>query len=293
MEVKSKAESQLPVEAPHILRYLDFREYLKDWCDWRRVKDAKFSQRLFAKEAGLPLGNSSLLPAVIKGRRNLSQNLRVHFAKAMKLNDRDARYFELLVQFNQAKRMEEKNHFFGQLTQFRSSRASILHASQMEFFSKWTHSAVRNFFGMNTKVSNPAVIGDALFPKVAAKEVQESIALLLKLELVKKTANGYAVTDRHIFTTKDVQARAARDHLKELTRMSMEVFEQVPSAGRQYNALMFTISQRGFSTIKERIRSFAEELREIIDRDQNEDRIYTLTMQLFPNSRLPEEGDAS
>jgi uncharacterized protein (TIGR02147 family) len=289
--VSSQAENG-DTSRPHIQKYLDFREYLKDWIDWRRAKDAEFSQRVFAKEAGLPLSSSSLLPAVLKGRRNLSQNLRVQFATALKLNERDSRYFELLVQFNQAKGMEEKNHFFAQLTKFRTSRAQILQDTQMEFFSKWSYSAVRNYFGMDSKQSNPAVIGERLLPKVSATEVQEAIRLLSELGLIKKTANGFTVTDRHIFTSKDVQARTARGHLKELTRMAMEVLDEVPPEVRQYNALMFTISPEGFQTVKERIRSFMEELREIIDRDHGEDRIYSMTLQLFPNSQLPEKGEA-
>jgi uncharacterized protein (TIGR02147 family) len=284
--------SEIDLNPPQIQKYLDFREYLKDWIEWRRQKASDFSQRVFAKEAGLPLSSSSLLPAVIKGRRNLSQNLRVQFASALKLGERDARYFELLVQFNQAKGMEEKNHFFSQLSKFRSSRAQILEDSQMEFFSKWYYSAVRNYFGMDSKQSNPTIIGSRLLPPQSATEVQDAITLLLELGLIRKTANGYTVSDKHIFTSKDVQAKAARGHLKELTRMSMEVMDQVAPEFRQYNALMFTISPEGFNTIKDRIRSFTEELREIIDRDQKEDRIYTLTLQLFPNSQLPEKGKA-
>ncbi len=277
---------------PQIQKYLDFREYIKDWLSWRKQGDSNYSQRVFAKDAGLPLSSSSLLPAVMKGRRNLSQNLRVQFGTALKLGERDGQYFELLVQFNQAKGMEEKNHFFSQLSKFRASRAQILQERQMAYFSKWSYSAVRNFFGMENKVSNPATIGNRIFPPLSAEEVQEAIKLLLELELIRKTANGYNVTERHIFTPKDVQAKAARGHLLELTRMSMEVMDKVSPENRQYNALMFTISETGVLAVKERIRSFMEELREIIDRDHNEDRIYSMTLQLFPNSQLPEGGKA-
>jgi uncharacterized protein (TIGR02147 family) len=141
---------------------------------------------------------------------------------------------------------------------------------------------------METRERNPAVIAARLFPEVTTEQVEDAIRLLLNLELIKKTANGYAVTEKHISTPKDVQARAAREHMLELIRMSQETLVQTPPELRQYNALMFTVSAEGFTTVKERIRSFLEELREILDRDQSEDRIYSLTLQLFPNSRLPE-----
>jgi len=273
---------------PQILQYLEYRDFLKDYCDWRRRSDREFSQRTFAKEAGLPASSSSLLPAVLKGRRQLSQNLRVKFAKALQLPERQARYFDLLVQFNQAKGMAEKNHFFSLLSQFRSSRAQILGKEQFEFYSKWYYSAVRNFFAMETRLRHPEAIAARLFPEVTSAQVEEAIRLLLDLGLIRKTANGYAVTERHIFSPKDVQAKAARGHMLELTRMSLEVLERVPPTARQYNALMFTTSPKGFAAVKERMRSFVEELREIVDRDTGEDRVYSLTMQLFPNTRLPE-----
>ncbi|MCD6025148.1 MAG: hypothetical protein K0Q91_2064 [Fibrobacteria bacterium] len=273
---------------PRLLQYLDYRAFLADYCEWRRLADPGFSQRVFAKEADLPASSSSLLPAVLKGRRNLSQNLRVKFSKALKLAERDANYFDVLVQFNQAKGMSEKNFFFTQLSKFRTSRAHVLNETQFEFFSKWYYSAIRSFFSMETGERNPVAIAARLFPEVTPAQVEDAIRLLLSLELIKKTANGYAVTEKHISTPKDVQARTAREHMLELTRMSMEILDKTPAALRQYNALMFTVSPQGFETVKERIRSFLEELREILDRDQDEDRIYSLTLQLFPNSRLPD-----
>lgn len=278
---------------PALLQYLDYRAFLHDYTQWRRETDPEFSQRTFVREAGLPESSSSLLPAIIKGRRSLSQNLRVKFARALDFPEREAQYFDLLVQFNQAKGMAEKNFFFSQLAKFRSSRAHVLHENQFVFFSKWYYGAVRNFFSMETRERNPAVIAARLFPEVTPEEVEDAIRLLLDLGLIKRTANGYTVTERHISTPKDVRARAARENLTELTRMSLEILDKTPPELRQYNALMFTVSPRGFAMVKERVRSFLEELREILDRDQGEDRIYSLTLQLFPNSRLPETGAPS
>ena len=274
--------------APQILQYLDYRDYLRDFYAHRKSVDGDFSQRTFAREAGLPASCSSLLPAIIKGRRQLSQNLRIKFGKAMRLSERDYRYFDLLVQFNQAKGMTEKNHFFAQLAKFRSSRAQIVGETQYRFFSKWYYSAVWNYFGIDQKTRHPGVIAANILPPITPTQAEESVKLLLELGLIKKTASGYAVAERHIYTEKNVQAMAARQHVQELMGMAAQVFPNLPAEQRQYNALMFSISKDGFQAIKDRIRSFQEELREIIDRDIKEDRVYTLTMQLFPNSKVPE-----
>jgi uncharacterized protein (TIGR02147 family) len=280
-------EPQWTGPAPQILQYLDYRDFLRDFYAHRKSIDPDFSQRAFAREAGLPASCSSLLPAVIRGRRQLSQNLRVKFGKAMRLGEREYRYFDLLVQFNQAKGMTEKNFFFAQLAKFRSSRARIVGETQYRFFSKWYYSAVWNYFGIDQKTRHPGAIAANILPPITPSQAEEAVRLLLELGLIKKTASGYAVAERHIYTEKNVQAMAARQHVQELMAMAAQVFPDLPAERRQYNALMFSISKEGFQAIKDRIRSFQEELREIIDRDRNEDRVYTLTMQLFPNSKAP------
>ena len=284
---EAEAEGPWKGPAPQLLQYLDYRDFLRDHCAHRKSRDADFSQRTFARDAGLPPSSSSLLPAVIKGRRKLSQNLRVKFGKALRLGERENRYFDLLVQFNQAKGMAEKNFFFSQLAKFRSSRARIVGETQYRFFSKWYYSAVWNYFGIDRKTRHPAAIAANILPPITPTQAEEAVKLLLELGLIKKTASGYTVAERHIYTEKNVQAMAARQHVQELMAMAARVFPDLPAEQRQYNALMFSISKDGFQAIKDRIRSFQEELREIIDRDHDEDRVYSLTLQLFPNSKVP------
>jgi uncharacterized protein (TIGR02147 family) len=274
-----------PGAPPRILQYLDYRDFIRDHCAWRKGRDPAFSQRIFAREAELPPTCSSLLPGVVNGRRNLSPNLRIKFGKALGLSERDFRYFELLVQFNQAKGMIEKNHFFAQLSKFRNSRARIVGEEQYRYYTKWHHSAVWTYFTLDQKQRHPGVIAARLFPSATPAQVEESIRLLLSLRLIKKTASGYAVTDKHLSTEKDVKAMATRQHLHDLAGLAMGALDSVPPERRQFNALMFSVSEAGFRAVKERIGSFQEELREIVDKDSGEDRIYTLTLQLFPNSQ--------
>ena len=43
-----------PGAAPRILHYLDYRDFIRDHCAWRKELDPGFSQRVFAGDAGLP-----------------------------------------------------------------------------------------------------------------------------------------------------------------------------------------------------------------------------------------------
>ena len=55
MDQKPKSPPEnAAVVGPKILQYLDYRDYLRDYSAHQKAVDPDFSQRTFAKEAGLP-----------------------------------------------------------------------------------------------------------------------------------------------------------------------------------------------------------------------------------------------
>jgi uncharacterized protein (TIGR02147 family) len=274
-------------ERPNIFLFLNYREFIKDYCKYQKTLTRSFSLRTFSGKISPTLFTSGLLYAILKGKRNLSSSLRPKFVRAMGLKEREAQYFEFLVQFNQGKDMEEKNHYFLQLSQFRGSRAKILGENQYKFFSNWYYPVIWNYFELNQTQSNPAEIAKKIHPNCTPAQVEEAIQLLLNLKLIKKMANGYAVTDKHIATEPEFRGFLAKNYNLQFINMAANLLDSVEPQYRQYNTLVFSTSERGFETIKERIVSFQEELKEIIDREKETDRIYTLSMQLYPNTKMP------
>jgi uncharacterized protein (TIGR02147 family) len=255
-------------ERPNIFLFLNYREFIKDYCKYEKTINRSFSLRTFSGKISQTLFTSGLLYAILKGKRK-------------------AQYFDFLVQFNQAKDMEEKNHYFLQLSQFRGSRAKILSESQYKFFSNWYYPVIWNYFELNQTQTNPVEIAKKIHPSVTANQVEEAIKLLLGLKLIKKLANGYAVTDKHIATEPEFRGFLAKHYNLQFIQMAANMLDSVAPEYRQYNTLVFSTSERGFEAIKERIVSFQEELKEIIDRESETDRICTLSMQLYPNTKMP------
>jgi uncharacterized protein (TIGR02147 family) len=273
---------------PSVFDYLDYRRFLADWFSARRIADSRFSIRFFTVKAGLPLSNSSFFSKVIAGGRNLTADLRVKLARAMKLPATEAQYFDLLVQFNQSKDAEGRQHFYSALARYRRSKARIIDKEGFEYYADWRHGILRAFFGLDQKESNPVAIGEALFPKVGPKEVEDSIRLLLRLGLIARTANGYAPKDKHIATARENKDFTGKVRIPAMLDLARDVFPHVPAADREYGTLTMYISRQGYRNVQERLKAFRQELKALVDADQDEDRIYTFNFQLFPNSRLPE-----
>ena len=272
---------------PSLFKYLDYREFIRDYCAFRKEAEPKFSLRAFAATIQPSLGRSGLLSGVLRGQRNIGASMRGKFAKAMEMKGSEAQFFELLVQFNQAEEMEEKNQFFLQLARYRQSRARILKEGHYKFYSKWYYSVLWNYFGMNSGQMHPEAIAKALYPRVTAQEVKGGIELLLQLGLIKRMANGYAVAENHVSTHAEFKGEVAMEYNRQFLGLAQNALERVRPEFRRLNTMVFSLSEDGIAAIHERSLSFMAELQGIIDKDTKADRIYSLALHLFPNSHIP------
>jgi uncharacterized protein (TIGR02147 family) len=272
---------------PTVTDYFDFRSYLKDYFKYRKQEQAGYSMRTFARNPALGISSSGFMTNLLKGTRNLTQRQRLQFAKALHLEGLQAEYFDFLVQFNQAKSIEEKNHFFAYLSKHRGSQAKILLEKQYQFFAKWQHSIIWNYLGLDKAEMTPARMAKHLAENLTVAEVEESLNLLLDMGLIKKKANGYGVTERHLVTDKVFTGKVAKDYHKEFLRLAAGALDRFPADQRQFNVLAFSVSNKGFAAVKQRIDAFLQEVREIIDRDEDINQVNILNIQLYPGARIP------
>ena len=256
--------------------------FLADYFRWRRQEEPGFSLRIFSRLPELGLSSSSFLSAVLKGRKNLSQPLRLRFARAMRLGTAELAYFESLVQYNQSRTADERSHHFDQLSRRHPSPARTLGASMERLFSRWYYRVVWNYFAIRQDQNSPAQIAKAIHPPITAAEAEEAVKVLLELRLIKRLANGYALTDRHIATGKALEGADALAHQREILELALENLERLPPEGRRYGAMTFSISERGMARVMERLDAFRAEVRDLVEGDEGGDRILALGTQLFP-----------
>jgi len=268
------------MDLPKVTSYLDYRAYLRDWCAARKAGRSGFSLRLLSQKLGL--SGTSFLSAVLKGKKNLGEEVRLRLALQLGLSPEDESFFHLLVQFNQCREIASKNHLFAQLQKYQSSRAHLAAGEEFRFYSRWYYAAVWSYFGIQKREKNTGRISAALGGLVTPAQVEEAVSVLEELGLVRRLANGYESCERHWTTEPEVANLAVKNHVLDLIALSGRRFSEVPASELESNTLMFHVSADGLGAIRDRMRQFQEELRDILDRDKGEDRIYTLCMSLFP-----------
>lgn len=277
----------MPATKPVVFHYLDYRLFLKDLIEFERSTVARMSLRAFTARVLPALSSSGLLSAVLKGKKNLGPNLRSELAQALPLKPREAQFFERLVQFNQADDLADKNRFFVQLSRYRQSKAKVISEGQYLFFSRWYYPVVFNYFGMNEKQKNAMEIATAIYPPLTPAQVEEAIKLLLKLGMIKKLANGYAVTDNHLATEAEFQGLVAAQYNQQFLQLATESLLHVAPKFRQFSTIVFSSSRDTIGLIMDRMTALKEEVQEILSKDPKSECIHTLGLHLFPNTKPP------
>jgi uncharacterized protein (TIGR02147 family) len=269
----------------NLLTYSDYRLYLKEYYETRKASDPNFSFRYLSARAGI--NSSAFYKYIIDGKRNLTKGTILKTCTALKLKDKDAEYFENLVFFNQARTIREKNLYFDKLTRLRGDydRRTVQEA-QYAFYGAWHHSAVRELIECLRFKGDYKSLAERLTPPITAKQAEESLALLARLGMAKKDAQGrWRQADPVLTTGSQVDAAVVVEFQKRMLQLALEAFDRAQPSERLMSSTTFGISEATFDLFKKKIRDLKAELLELARLDGKPARAYQLNLNLFPLSR--------
>lgn len=273
-----------------ITSYLDFREYLHNYYTEKK-KSSKFSYREFAKAAGF--SSPVFIKLVIEGKANLSQAGIIKLCKAIGLQKWERHYFKNLVNFGQAKTIEDK---ISSLEKLKSIQASVsvnkLSEDQFTYFSKWYHPVIREIIAMIRFDGDCEKLAGLVNPPVTVKEVEESIELLEKLHLIQKDKNGqYNVTSQFV-TSEGMEngTLAIRNVQKTMALFAAKAIDTVAPEKRDISGVSISISEETSMAIRDELQRCRRRIFEIASEDKQCNSVYRVNLHFFPLSeKIPSE----
>lgn len=266
-----------------IYTYTDYRQYLKDYYEHHKAENAAFSYRYLAQKAGV--NSSAFFKFLIEGKRNLTKQSILKIAIALKFNDNERDYFENLVFFNQAKNIKEKDFFFNRLIQHQKSKKVIrIGEDYYEYFSAWYHCIIRELVVMVDHDDDWEKIARLVKPRITARQVQHSVALLLRLGFLKKENDRYIQTEPVITTGHNIKAHQIIQFQIEMLRNAIESFNRCKATERLNSSTTFGISGQLYPQFVEMIRDFKLKLMELARNDEAPSMVYQLNVNFFPLS---------
>ena len=278
----------------NIYIYLEYRKYLQDYYAFQKKSTKSFTYRRFSHEAGFKAPN--FLQLLIQGKRNLKKSSIVRVSRAIGHSTEEAVYFELMVNFDQAKTVAEKTHYFTLLSETRKPyQISRINELQFEHFRNWHHKAIRELLGFYRFDENEAYayrkLAALLAPPISESEARNSVKLLLKLGLLKRDKQGKIVqAERFISTGDEVQNLSVRTFHKAMIRRAEDAVDSIPPENRDIACLTVTVSDNGFAQLKKELQLFRKRLLEVVKSDADPKNVFQVNLQLFPLTNTKKTG---
>lgn len=269
---------------PDIFTYLSYRGWLRDYYEAAKENIPAFSYRYFSRKAGYSSPN--FLKLVMEDKRNLTADSVARFCKALKLSPAEARFFEALVDLDQAQNAQEKNEAFERVASSRRFRyARRMDRGFFDYLSHWYYPAIREMAARSDFQEDPSWIAAQLVPPIKPAQAREALDLLLELGLLERDGAGRIVRGNASITTgHEVQSLAIGNYHRQMLERAADSIELVPSTKRDISALTVCISPEAVPEFKKRIHEFRETLLHLGDQDQDPRSVYQINIQFFPLS---------
>lgn len=273
---------------PNIFEFLDYRSYLRAYYKAAKENVPAFSFRFFARRAGL--SSPSFLRHVMRGERNIGTTTD-NFTDALGLNEEEAAFFALLVEFDQAESDGEAEQAFEKLAASRRFRnARRLDKAMFEYLTHWYYPAIREMVVRADFQDDPAWIASQLIPTITPEEAEVAVSTLLELGLLERAEDRRLRRGESSVTTgHEVRSLAIADYHRQMLERAGESIELIPREYRDLGAMTVCISPATIAEVKKRVHAFREILFQLCESDQNPQVVFQINTQIFPLSALPND----
>lgn len=270
------------MQCPDILKYENYRYYLRDWYAWMKESKPGFSYRAFSNWVGFSSPNQ--LQLVIQGKRNITRDTLPLFSKILKLKRREARYFELLVGLNQAATPEAKAACVEEISRYFKKYGDAIKHSQIEYLMKWYYAVVREM--VTTKGFNPErhALAKRIGHGVTPRDVDDALAKLTELGMLLKDAKGNLRQAQAVLTTGSETSEAASYfyHGQMISLAEKALREQMPDE-RNFSAITLACRKEDVPEIAQMLNDCRRQVLGYLSErgSVEDDDVYQLNLQLF------------
>jgi uncharacterized protein (TIGR02147 family) len=275
--------------------YLNYRSYLRDIFDYKKETE-KFTLRQFSRKSGF--SSHAFLKQLIDGSRSASIEAASKIANGFDLSPRETEYLELLIRFDLAATVEDKNAVYARIVKYKpKTEHSRIAKKHYHLFSNWYVLAIREMVTMDKFREDERWISDQLQPKIPPKKCREAVQLLLELGYLIRNKKGKLEQSTPTLTTgAETDSLYITNYHNNMLKLASQSMIDTNEAWRDVSSLAFVIDRDDFSYIKGRIVEFRKEILEYLnDRQKSQDSkntlqtdnsLYYLNMQLFNATRL-------
>lgn len=243
-----------------------FRTFLRNELLRRTKKNPSYSLRAFAAALGM---DASTLSKILNGKRPIGRKTIEQIGKKMGLSSHEiAKYLRITKEIDEETQLQQ--HYL------------TLAADQFAIIKDWHHFAIRSL--ISTKVFKPDRKWIAKVLELSVKEVDAAVERLVRVGLITVDKNGRWKSTGSLSSLGQSENY---DHFyKQHLRKAIDAVREVPSNKTNFSAMTFTMNSEKLEEACTRIVRFRRNLANFLAEGENADEVYSLTVALFPLSRV-------
>ncbi|WP_413289250.1 TIGR02147 family protein [Bdellovibrio sp. HCB337] len=297
---KSTNNSATSIPAPHVSDYMDYRKYLAGFLEYKRKLTASdirpYSYATFSAAANIKSPN--YLKMIIEGRRNLSDEMVLKFAKALGMNKEATEDFELLVGYGQSTDPADRNMFLKKLSEHRVQvklKSGEIDRKTWEKIPNWAAWVIYAMVDQEGVKFDVKSLKEILRGKASEDEIEQALQSLFNSgELVQDPETG-AVRKAHtlIESAEDVPVALVRKLQAQLMYLGLESLYQDSATEREFGTLTLSLTKQEFEEIKFKLRQMRKQINKdnsIARTSSKGEKVYQLNIQLFPVTNATPEA---
>lgn len=262
-----------------IFLYTDYRLFLRDAYALRKQKDRYFSYSYIAQKS---LMDKSSLIKVMQGERHLTVDRAVVMARVFGLTDAEQQYFEKSVQYGRCPEGDEKEKFFDELQNLKPLDQRILERSQYDFFNNWYYIAIWSIIGVKP-CNFETDFCSLVMPRISQRDVDSALAALVDLGLIFLGEDGFFQRcSSNVSLSQNWSSIKVDEFLKKSLMLSDHAMVQLPKEEQDISAIIVDCPSSKFGELKKMIADFRKSLIRKVNSYGPSDRVYQLSVQLFP-----------
>ncbi|MBP5769133.1 MAG: TIGR02147 family protein [Fibrobacter sp.] len=270
-----------------IVEYSDFRKYMRDFYEDRKLRSA-FSWREFSKNAGF--SSPSYMKVVCDGKSKLSRIGVERTGAAMGLSGFEMDYFRAMVQFGQAETEEKKTEAYKKMIAIaKTYKVRTLEGEFFQYYDTWRNPVLRELAPIMPGAT-PGEMAKMCYPEVSALEVRDSLDFLTKAGLLKKVDGNFVQSETSVKGTTDATRLALRGMHREMSKLATPALE-LPKEIRNFSGVTMGLSRESYRKIEGVLDECRRQIIDIAAEEKNIEQVYRLNLQLFPLTKNVKEGN--
>ena len=245
---------------PEIARYHSYRDFLRDFFEYKKSLRAGFSYRQFSGLVGLKSPN--YLQLVIQGKRNLSETTGRRLGEALKLHKNEVAYLEALIRLentlNDADKIKAQKNLHSCLKKLLTR---FVKEDAQDILAKWYYLLIREMVLVQDFEPSGEYIASRLQNMISAAEAEKAFKFLLSSGYLEFKAGSYVQAEPVLDTGVDIfNHDFMQEYHSQLLATWAQNIEKLGYKNQELGVLNIPIPQAKIPELQEKIRQFQDEI---------------------------------